>query len=257
MRRHSSSRRRTVARSAVLAALVFLLWPAAVRAEMKLAPDSIRIGAFFDGAYVRVTGEVPQGASVVVEVSGKRTEQQLLRKGRHWDIWMNLGEVDVENAPSVYFALSTAPDAFSSAAGSPTFGYARLRQRVSFKMTHRHGLERRELFKEFVALKESEGLYGMFPGGLHLSESSPGQSTVEGEFRIPSRIDPGDYQVRLSVVEDGRVLRSDVADLRVQMGGLPALLSSLAQNHGALYGLLAIFIAVVFGFLIGVIFRKR
>jgi hypothetical protein len=53
---------------------------------------------------------------------------------------------------------------------------------------------------------------------------------VEGSFRIPSRVAPGDYLVRLSVVGHGRMLHSETARLSVPMTGLPAFLISLAAG---------------------------
>jgi hypothetical protein len=64
------------------------------------------------------------------------------------------------------------------------------------------------------------------------------------------------YQVRLSIVEGGRVMDLETAHLGVCMVGLPAFLTSHAREHGALHGLLAVSIAVVFGFLVGVEFRR-
>jgi hypothetical protein len=41
------------------------------------------------------------------------------------------------------------------------------------------------------------------------------------------------------------------------MAGLPAFLASLARQHGAMHGLLAIVIAVIFGFLAGIVFKRK
>ena len=66
---------------------------------LRLTPDSIRIGPFFNGSLVHVSGEIPAKSRAVVEIIGKRIEEQLLRKGRRWDIWMSVGEIDIEDAP--------------------------------------------------------------------------------------------------------------------------------------------------------------
>jgi hypothetical protein len=219
-------------------------------------PERVQIGAFFDGARIRVSGEIPAGRSAVVEVMGKRLEEQLLRKGRHWDIWMNVGEIDIEDAPNLYVVLSTDPSDLSRADTDAEFGYSALERQVSF-VGDVQGLTRPEIFRRFVALKESEKLYVQLPGALKLTGASGDLSIVEGTFRIPSRVAPGDYQVRLSVVEHGRIMHSESARLAVRMVGLPAFLASLAREHGALHGLLAILIAVLFGFLVGVVFRRK
>lgn len=234
--------------------LLLTTWPSPAWADLHVAPTSVQMGAFFDGARIRVSAVIPQGTDAVVEVVGKRIEEQLLRKARHWDIWMNVGEIDIEEAPRLYFALSTDPGSLSRSDAN-AFGYAAMRQRVSFKGDLR-GLVRRDIFREFIELKESEKLYRLLPGALKVSPALGDAQVVEGEFTVPSRIAPGEYRVKLSVVDHGRVLRTESVQLDVGMVGLPAFLTSLARSHGALYGLFAVVIAVIFGFIVGVVFRK-
>jgi hypothetical protein len=230
--------------------------PALASSGLRLEPVRVDIGAFFAGVGVHVFGEIPAGADAIVEVFGKRIEEQLLRKGRHWDIWMNVGEIDVQNAPCLYYAMSTDPASLSAAGPHAEFGYGALKERLTFTGDTR-GMSQAEIFQRFVQLKESEKLYRLIPGSLTVSASLRGRATIEGTFWIPSRVNPGSYQVRLSILDHGRVLRSQPTELRVQKVGLPAFLSSLAREHGALHGVLAVIIAVIFGFLVGVVFRRR
>jgi len=239
-----------------LSLLLVVARPSPALADLRLTPDSVRIGAFFDGEWVRVSGEIPRGSQAIVEVVGKRIEEQLLRKGRHWDIWMNVGEIDIEHAPCLYFGLTTDPSEFTRAGADAEFGYTALQKRACFagdvaRWSHD------EIFSKFVKLKEREKLYGLFPGALRVAYSEGDRSRIEGKFRIPSRVAPGTYQVRLSVVNHGRILDSESAELRIRIGGMPAFLASMAHAHGALYGVLAVAIALVFGFLVGFVFKGR
>jgi hypothetical protein len=254
----TAARRQRHALSVILALSLVMAasWPHSARADLRLIPNSISIGALFSGMLVRVVGEIPAGSNAVVEVIGKRIEEQVLRKGRHLDIWMNEGEIDIENSPCLYFALSTDPSAFSRWGADAQYGYTALRKQASFT-GDTAGMTSSEVFQEFVDLKQQENLYRLLPGALKMSPSAGNRMSVEGTFRIPSRVTPGDYVVRLSVVSQGRKLRSETAHLVIHMVGLPAFLATLARRHGALYGLLAIAIAVIFGFLVGVLFKRR
>jgi hypothetical protein len=255
MERTESRRHGPFQMLSVLAGVLVMSSTTAAAAGLRLIPDSIRIGPFFSGAHVHVSGEIQAGSQAIVEIIGKRIEEQLLRKGRRWDIWMSVGEIDIEDAPYVYFALSTDPTEFSGLGADAEYGYARLKKRISFKGDVQR-MQRAEIFRWFIRLKEEENLYSQQPGALKLSSPSGGIAKVEGSFRIPSRIPPGDYLARLSVMDHGRLLQYETAHLRVQMSGLPAFLSSLSRGHGALYGLFAVAIAVVFGFLVGVAFKR-
>jgi hypothetical protein len=229
--------------------------PGAAGANLRVTPDAIEIGTFFSGARVEVSAEIPTGSDAVIEVLGKKLEEQLLRKGRHWDIWMNVGEIDIEGAPSLYYVLSSNPESFSRVAADSSFGYLSLTKRIAF-VGDVKGLKRMRIFDEFIKLKESEKLYGEYPGQLEVSHLAGDRSRVRGSFRIPSKVAPGDYLVRLSVHEDGRPVVTETASLDVAMVGLPAFLTMLALQHGALYGLLAVTVAVAFGYFTGLVFRK-
>lgn len=241
---------------AALVAFALCAWPTAGDAKIGLRPDEVRIGAFFNGAEVHVQGAIPEGASAVVEVLGKRIDEQLLRKGRRWNIWMNVGEVDIDGAPCLYLALSSNLDALRSHEPDAPFGYGALRRDISFVGSLKE-IDRSVLFDEFVQLKESEHLYRLLPGALRISPAAGPGSTVEGTFRIPDRVDPGEYRVRLSAVKDGAVVETETTALRVRMVGMPAFLSTLAREHGGRFGLFAVGIAVVFGFAVGRVFGRR
>jgi len=74
---------------------------------------------------------------------------------------------------------------------------------------------------------------------------------------VGARVAPGTYEVRLSVIGEGGVQGTETSDLDVSLVGLPALLSGLAREHGASYGIVAVVVAAVFGFLVGVVFNRR
>jgi len=255
MKRKNSRRRGLLRLLPVVPALLAATWPPEAGAGPRLVPDSIHIGTFFSGASVHVSGEIPAGSRAIVEVIGKRIEEQLLRKAQHWEIWMSVGEIDIEEAPCLYFVLSSSPEEFSGLGADAEFGYSALNRQVDFTGDVQ-GMERSELIRQFIELKEDEKLYGQWPGALKVSGPPGDRAVVEGSFRIPSRVAPGDYLVRLSVVDHGRLLHSETTRLGIRMTGLPAFLDSLAGKHGALHGLFAVAIAVIFGFLVGLAFKK-
>jgi hypothetical protein len=67
----------------------------------------------------------------------------------------------------------------------------------------------------------------------------------------------GKYQVKLSVIQDGRLLSSQEKVLEVKLVSFPAMLRDLAQQQGALYGVLAVIIAIATGFLMGFLFKGK
>ena len=224
--------------------------------ELRVTPDPIRIGSFFSGAKLMVSAEVPKGAEVVIEVIGKVSEEELMRKGKRWDLWMNVGEVDVEGVPSTYLAASSNPKLLSPPATDSSWGYQPLAGKVSFKGRVK-AVTSAELFHEFIRLKQGEGLYGVYPGGVNLSPAGDEYDVAGTSFWLPTRIAPGTYQLCLTAVGKGQTVQRQCVPLEVAMDGFPAFLSSLARNSGVLYGLFAVAIAMATGLLTGVIFKKK
>lgn len=239
----------------LLFTLVFL--PYTCIASVEVSPAEVGIGTFFGGVKITVTGRAPQGAQAVIEVVGKSTEQDLMRKGRRWDIWMNVGEVDVFGAPRLYHVLSSSPELTSAKRTNVPWGYTALRKGMSFKSVEKH-LDLDRLFEEFIQLKQAEGLYGIFPDAVTFSPAASGaESLVHAEVSIPTRISPGDYQICLFTVQNGQATGRSCTAFHVLLVGLPAFLTSLAHSHAVLYGLLAVAIAVIAGFLSGFLFKRK
>lgn len=232
--------------------------------KIQLKPSKLKIETFFDGADVAVSGEIPEGCEAVLEVTGRVAEEDLMRKGRRWDIWMNVGEIDIDGVPRLYLAMSSDPGLLSeSFRPKPSgrdpdceWGYEGLRKSVSF-LERPKKIRRDTLFEEFIQLEEGRGLYGLHPGALKIRRVSGRNAIVEGKFRMPSRVSPGVYKVCLSAVKDGRVVEKTSVPLQVAMVGFPAFLCSLAAEHVVFYGFFAVAIAVMAGFVTGFLFSAK
>lgn len=221
---------------------------------ISVSPATVQIGTFFSGQTVKVTGAIPAGAQAVLEVVGTSADEHLMRKGRRGGLWMNVGEITVHDAPSLYLVMSTAPELLTAAGPGAAWGYRSLEKRIKFSGRIEAG-EEKEFMNQFLQLKESEELYATWPGGLKVSDASGGVSPVQGAFPLPTNVKPGVYKVCLAVVADGEVTNSTCTDLTVEMVGFPALMAALAYQHGATYGILAVIIAIVTGFAMGFLFK--
>jgi len=240
-----------------LAIFLGLTLPArAAPPDLNVSPEVVEIGAFFQGQAITVTGGIPAGAQAVVEVLGPAAPEKLMRKGRRGGLWMNVGEVEVKGAPSLYLAQSTSPSLLASAAPEASCGYPALKRQIVFS-GQIAGQEQEELLAQFLKLKESEGLYGAMSAPLQVSPASGGASMVQGTFQLPTYVKPGAYQVCLSVIDRGQVTARRCTELKVTMVGLPALFHSLAYEHGGLYGILAVILAIATGLIMGFLFKER
>ena len=148
---------------------------------LKISPDQVQIGAFFNGQTVTVSGTIPAGAQAVLEVMGSSAEEHLMRKGRRGGLWMNVGEIKVQDAPSLYLVMSTAKELLTAAPPEATWGYRALEKRLAFSGKIEPA-ERQEFLKQFLELKESEQIYASWPGALKLKAAAGDESARDGQF---------------------------------------------------------------------------
>ena len=90
--------------------------------KLLVRPDLVQVTTLFSGAYIEVSSNIPAGSQAVVEIIGKKIEEELMRKSRHWDLWLNSGEVDIDNVPVLYFALKQRPTSSDRRRARPSLG---------------------------------------------------------------------------------------------------------------------------------------
>jgi uncharacterized protein (TIGR02186 family) len=222
--------------------------------DLLLNPTSISIGSFFQGAELQVTTVIPGNAEAVIEVRGPQREEHLVRKGRRWGMWMNAGDLTISDIPSLYFYAATN-QALTTMPSAP-WGYAALE-----RQSHIMGAVQPEgeafFFKQFIILKESEGMYRSGSDGVTTEPGLEGTKKLTKVFWLPARVPPGVYQVFLRVVQDGGTVVEKQQEFKIAKVGLPSLVSIMAHEHAVLYGVVAVIIALITGFLMGFFFKSK
>jgi hypothetical protein len=230
----------------------------AASSDFHVTPSNLYIRESFQGAPVTISADIPKKSgtvSAIVEIRGTEHDDHLLRQGRRGGLWMSVGEVTIHGAPSAYLVMST-PDLPSHSDIGDGWGYGALQKHVEFTgVLPKDGAD--TLFDQFVKLKESEGLYGIFPKSLNLGDAPGDSSKVEGRLMLPSNIAPGNYHIVLSVLNSGKLMEQRATDLHVEMQGIPGFLTKLAYQHSVLYGLAAVVIAIITGFVMGILFTSK
>ena len=186
---------------------------------------------------------------------GDKEQIDLMRKGRRGGLWMSVGEIQIGNAPNLYLLLSSSPQLPGLTGEATPWGFDALESQMTFSGSL-EAHEKGRFFHEFIELKESEGLFDIKPGGLKIKPAEGGER-VSGSFLLPAKVNPGIYQVRLSVIQNGKLLEQRTETVKVDMVGFPAAMAYLAFNHAALHGLIAVLIAIAVGFIMGFMFKDK
>ncbi len=224
-------------------------------AQLDVAPQRVEIGAFFGGKEVIVTAQIPPLGDAVVELVGEHVAETLVRKGRRGPLWMNVGEVVAQGAPTLYMAASTGSFLLAGDHGSGLWGYGRLRKQIRFAGSVGEE-ESDSMVQEFVKLKEAQGLYRVLPAGVELVSENEIAQSLRVRFSLPRCVRPGTYTASVSVIRNGEVLQQQRASIDVQMTGFPRFLRSLAYEHPMVYGIVAVVVAMLAGHGLGWLFGR-
>ena len=233
---------------------LFAAAPAVGGIDLAVNPDSVRIGAVYDGTQLTVTGKVPAGSDVVLRFMGAPVEMHMKEKGRALGLlWMNLGSLTLEKVPSVYLVTASRDlDALGAAAGP--YRVSRVAEEIAITPADKDtAVNRQELLK----LKQGEGLYREVQSVVTLSAIDGASQEFRAVLPVPSRLAPGEYSVEVVALKDGQVAASGSRTVKAELVGIPAAMADVAFNHALVYGILATVVALLSGLAIGLVFQSK
>jgi uncharacterized protein (TIGR02186 family) len=244
----------------VTACLVFAAFAVvpAVRGQQDLVADlsdhEIAITTGFTGAELLLFGAVEGQGQIVVVVTGPRQSMTVRRKERIAGVWMNTESMTFQNVPSFYAVAATGsledidPD-------------VRVRQEMGLDhlslrpvLTDRDTpVETIRAFREgLIRNQVRHGLYSATSGRISVLSDRLFRTRVS----FPANVVTGIYTVSVYYIRNGSPVHAQTTPLRVSKIGLGAYIFRFAHTNAASYGVFAILVAVLAGWLAAVIFRK-
>jgi len=232
-----------------------LLWVTSARAEAlaaDLTSHLIAITTGFTGASVVLFGAIDEPGDVAAVVRGPDREMTVRRKSRIAGIWMNSRGITFANVPSFYFvAASRPPEEIVSPATAALYrlGVSNLQMRAEDGAPP-------EVVENFaaalIATQQRAKLFASTVGKVHFVGQRLFRTTIE----FPANVPTGTYLVTVFLIRDKDVISGQTTPLVVSKVGIDADVSGFAVRQPALYGVVAVLIAVVAGWLASLPFRS-
>ncbi|HSP25323.1 MAG TPA: TIGR02186 family protein [Saliniramus sp.] len=250
----------------ILWTMALLLVPALARAEAlvtSLSTHQVLITSNFTGSQVALFGAVQRdeqtiaratGYDVAIIVRGPPHERLTVReKERVGPIWVNRSQQKFGNVPRYMAVLSSRP--LDEMTGEV------IRERLSLGLeafigqpgitADRGGAE--QPFREaLVRLKMDEGMF--FEMGRGVTFITP--AIFRAGIPLNADAPPGNYEVEVLLFTDGIMLARDLTNFELVKTGVEQQLAVMAERNSALYGGLTALMALFFGWLASVIFRR-
>ncbi len=256
---------RSISRLAVTSslALVAVQWAlcgdALAALTAKANHDHITIDFGYHGSTVSVRGESDPGVDLVVKIASPDGHQVMKRKAKVGGLlWMNVGSLSFEKAPTLYEVFSTRKlDEILSAdeRAAHVIGYDGLAKHVEIEPAENEQ-DKAKWFGELVGFKEAAKLYLASSGGIETKARPDGRQEYYLMTKWPHQAPPGDYTVTVFSVKDGKVLEQAQSRVHVEQVGVVKALASMARDSAVYYALLSIGIAITAGFGVGLVLRK-
>ena len=192
------------------------------------------------------------GFDIIVVLKGPAEPIRLREKRQIGGIWMNAESTAFRSAPSYYAVASSRPiheivDERTAAIFEFGTEFIQLSPSGSIDLE-----EQARMRAGLVDLRERQGLYRTIEDGVTVREGVLYQARIG----LPSNVQTGAYTAETFAVRDGRVLASAVAEVSVRKVGFERFVEVFADRQPLFYGLVAIFLSLLMGWLAGRLFNR-
>jgi hypothetical protein len=183
----------------------------AAAVSLKLTPETIQMGTFYDGAPIRVEGTLPQGAKVMVVVRGEAKDELFNKKGRVGPIWINTDKVHVSGTPSLFLRFSSE-DVHTFLPREAIDAYAldelSIKKRMHIRTSHGEPDAQywEVLTDSYLDLKKTDLTYRRVADRVQVVEQADGSTHYTLRFNWPRSAPPGLYHVEVYACRDGAVV---------------------------------------------------
>ena len=244
--------------AAVAAAIVMPAFTRALAQEhdepllIALSTQRIEIDSNFAGTSILLFGATDVAGDVVVSVRGPEEPVVVRRKLRSVGVWVNQEAIAFRNVPGYYFVAASSPleeIAPAELLDRKQLGSERVLLEAIWFDTSGDADEFRAALHRH---REGDSLYKSEPGVVEFIDERLFRTTID----LPAHVPTGEYLVEGMLLVDGEVLSTRSAAFGIEKAGFSADISTFARADEALYGVIAIALALVAGWLGSFAFRK-
>lgn len=218
-----------------------------------LSNHLVAITTGFTGTDVLLFGAVQHEGDVIVTVRGPDQDMVVRRKERKVGIWVNSESARYKNVPAYYASASNRPmDIIAPQSILQDYRIGLENQR--FIATSDNPDTDQEVYRAaLVRNMQNAGLFNRRPAKISFLSNQ----LFRTDIHFPANTPTGTYTINVYLIRDGRIASVKTTPLVVSKTGISAEVYEFAHRYSALYGIIAVIIAVVAGWIASVAFRKR
>lgn len=221
-----------------------------------LSNSVVSITTGFAGANLLLFGAFDGQGDIAVVVRGPARNETVWQKQRVAGIWVNGQSMTFLDVPSFYRVAATAElDQVAPAAERDRLqiGIDHIPLPVAPDIARSQPPEVIAAFREaLIRNKQYDGLYGL----------APAQATIVGgrlfraAIHLPGNVQTGAYHVETHLFRNRKLVATRATWLTVERAGFGDAVYRFAFDYSALYGLVAIAMALMAGWVASLLFRR-
>jgi uncharacterized protein (TIGR02186 family) len=218
-----------------------------------LSDHLVAVTTGFSGSDVLLFGTTDGQGDVVVVVRGPEDIATVHRKGRSLGIWVNEADMAFAEVPG-FWAIATSRPLEEILPEGVIAAHQLDLQHLRLTPLEPTSLRRIAEFRAaLIRNRQREGLYAADPEQIVFL----GNRLFRSNLWIPANAPIGTYTVAVFLVLDGDVVSAETTPLIVGKVGFEAQVFDFAHRRAPLYGIVAVLLAAVAGWMANLAFRKE
>lgn len=205
------------------------------------------------GAIVYPDGRTPRRApDIVVVLKGPEQAVRMREKQQVAGMWVNANAMRFQSAPSFYAIASSRP--ISAITDERTAAIYELGiDRLQLSPAGFGNDEQVARFESgLVDLQRRRDLFVERTGSVEITD----KILYRARLPLSARAVVGTYTAETFLIQDGRVVAAAIRDIVVRKSGFERFIALAAERWPAIYGLVAIMVAVAMGWVAGALGRR-
>ena len=221
-----------------------------------LSQDNVKISTNFLGAKILLFGayDGKKGDDIIVVVTGPKGLVTVQKKEKILGVWVNTQKVNYINAPK-YLHIASNRD-INEILNYKTRKISEIGlNNLNVRMQPGENISTKEEETWRKALTRNmlkSKLWSLDENSVKLNKNALFRTYVA----LPSNVPTGIFNVKILHYRNNKLISKERSTINVSKSGMSAEIYNIAQNYSTLYGIFAVLLAVLIGWITNIIFRK-
>ena len=218
-----------------------------------ISSNKINIDSNFNGQDILLFGAKSSAGKLIIAVRGPKKNFLVTKKGQTLGIWHSKKRVKFENITSYYAIFSTFDD------NSVPHGLLKILGLGSDNLQYDtednikiSDAQESNFTHELVKNLKKDNLYSTGAGRINFLD----ETLFKVNLNFPKNISQGVYNADLYFINDGNLESFQTIPIYVNQSGLSAKISRMAYQDSFIYGIIAILLALIIGWIANYIFNR-